>query len=72
MHSPSDTSSNQVYDLAYKAMINTLVSSILSATRDLREMIRLGRLLWPVVLKILHGNDLTSCPSWKVSKTFFL
>lgn len=59
-----------LYHRAYKAMINMLIPSISSATRDLREIIRLCRLLWPVALQILNDNDSTSSLSWKVSKKY--
>ena len=48
----------------YKAMIDMLVPSIASATRDMREVIRLCRLLWPKALEILRNDE--GATVWKV------
>ena len=41
-----------------KSFLNTLVQTLYGSTRDIKEMVRLGRLLWPVYVKPLHSTNL--------------
>jgi len=48
---------NETYEKAYNAMIETLLQSLLSTTRDIREVMRLGRLLWPIYIQPLEEKN---------------
>ena len=41
-----------------KSFINTLVQTLYGSTRDIKEIVRLGRLLWPVYIKPLHSTNI--------------
>jgi hypothetical protein len=59
--------------LVVKSFLNVLVQSLYGSTRDLKEMIRLGRSLWPKYVLPVHSTNLRAtkesvckmCPSVK-------
>lgn len=59
-----------------KSFLNTLVQTLYGSTRDIKEIVRLGRLLWPVYIKPLHSTNIEKTmktvqkmvPSSKISK----
>ena len=41
-----------------KSFLNTLVQTLYGSTRDIKEIVRLGRLLWPAYVKPLHSGNI--------------
>jgi len=60
MLSAYETGNDMFAKQVVKSFLNTLVQTLYGSTRDIKEIVRLGRLLWPIYVRPLHSSNLAT------------